>query len=210
MEEPVPNNEQTRQERKSNLLKDEKELLLRIKLISRDIDQVQAELDKIYAAHRAIPRPPFSPQKPPIVQGSIIMDAVRARIEEEEKRKDQYHTIRTRLDQEIREDILETTQQIDRDIYAAGNGEDIIAATTPQKQPVPERQLRTDQGIWDANILAMGKRDSLTRIKEEFEGGLRLTRKKLKVMDEEMALDKVGESRKTDLEEEEGEDSCET
>lgn len=189
MEEPVQNTKQNRRERKSNLVKDEKELLLRIELIDRDIARIQVELDKIHAAHRAIPRAPFFPQKSPIVQGGIIMSAVRARIKEEEERKDQYHTGQTSLNQEIREDILDITRKIDRDIVAAGNGDNIIAATAPPEQLVPEVQLRTDEGVHDANVLVTGKRNWLVRRKEEFEEELRRTREKLKAMGEEMKMD---------------------
>lgn len=163
--------------------------MLRIELINRDIAPVQVELDKIHAAHRAIPRAPFSSQKPEIVQGSIIMDAVRARMKEDEKRKDQYHTEQTSLYREIREDILETTRKINRDTVAAYEGKDINAAMTPQEQPVPEGQLRTDEGIHAANVLVTGRRDWLIRRRKEFEEILRLTRENLKVLDEEMDVE---------------------
>lgn len=214
MEAPAQNTEQTRELRKSNLLKDEEELLLRIKLINRDIAQVQAELDKIHAAHYAIPRAPFSSKKPEIVQGSIIMGAVRARMKEEENRKDQYHTSRTGQNQEIRDDVLETTREIDRDIVAAGKAKKSSSYKNPQEKTVRGVQqemngagagkvLRTDEGVWNANVLVTTRRDGLIRAKKEFEGILKLTREQLETLDEEMVMElyEVGESKGAGLDE---------
>lgn len=217
MEVPVQNTEQTREERKANLLKDEEELLLRISLIERDIAQVQAELDKIHVAHYAISRAPFSPKKPEIVQGSIIMGAVRARMEEEENRKDQYHTSQTGQNREIRDDMLEITRKIDRDLAAVGKAKKDTTSETSQEQPVPRDQqelevheagagkvLRTDEGVWNANVLVTTRRDGLVRAKKEFERILKLTREQLEALDEEMVMElyEVGELKGAGLEEE--------
>ncbi|QDS68454.1 hypothetical protein FKW77_010821 [Venturia effusa] len=205
MEGPAQHTKPTREEQKSNLLKDEEELLLRTELIDRDIAQVQVELNKIHAAHYAIPRAPFSPEKPKIAQDSIIMGAVRVRISEEENRDDQYHTSQTSQYKDIRDEILETTREIDRDIAAADKGKENVAATTPPtlEQPVTKGQLRTDEGIHAANILVTIKRDGLMRRKREFEDGLRLTRNKLKYLEENLESGSYGvrKFRETGLEE---------
>lgn len=94
---------------------------------------------------------------------------------------------------------METTQEIERNIDAASKGKNGISSTTLQELPVPAGQFRTDEGVHAANILVTTRRDGLVRAKKEFEEILRLTREKLKVLDD------VEESRRAGNLEEENE-----
>lgn len=184
-----PNAQQSQKERKSNLLKDEKELVLRITLTQKEIARVQTELDKIYAAHRTIPRAPFAentynePKK-----DNTITRALRNRIKEEEERTDQFRTSRTEQHRDIREDILNTSRVIDRRVTEptkASSGHKVPQGQQEIKEPKGQKVLRTDEGVWAANILVTTRRDKLVRIEQEFEQTLKDVRKKLQVLDEE-------------------------